>query len=150
MESLKAELIPAEVYVFTPKGSIIVLPHKATALDFAFAIHTDVGLSTSRVRVNGNIEALNFRLQSGQIIEVITSDSIAPDSRWLEFVVTIKARNCHSAILKTYRVVRSRGTGALFIATSLDKLSTPFVGHIQITHERSFRILKIKEQKRII
>ena len=100
MESLKAELIPAEVYVFTPKGSIIVLPHKATALDFAFAIHTDVGLSTSRVRVNGNIEALNFKLQSGQIIEVITSDSIAPDSRWLEFVVTIKARTAIVQYLK--------------------------------------------------
>ena len=92
MENLKTELSPAEVYVFTPQGEIIVLPRKATALDFAFAIHTDVGLSTLKVRVNGNIEALNFRLQSGQIVEVITSDSAFPDSRWLEFVVTAKAR----------------------------------------------------------
>ncbi|MXX98963.1 MAG: bifunctional (p)ppGpp synthetase/guanosine-3',5'-bis(diphosphate) 3'-pyrophosphohydrolase [Gammaproteobacteria bacterium] len=108
MENLKAELFPAEVYVFTPKGEIIVLPRKATALDFAFAIHTDVGLSTSRVRVNGNIEVLNYRLQSGQTIEVITSDTAAADSRWLEFVVTAKARSAivqHLKNIESYEAV---------------------------------------------
>ena len=108
MESLKAQLFPAEVYVFTPKGKIIVLPRKSTALDFAFSIHTDVGLSTSKVRVNGNIEALNFKLQSGQTVEVITSDNAAPDSRWLEFAVTAKARTAivqHLKHIESYEAV---------------------------------------------
>ena len=100
MESLKTQLFPAEVYVFTPKGKIIVLPRKATALDFAFAIHTDLGLATERVRVNGHIEALNFKLQSGQTVEVITAENVAPDSRWLEFVVTAKARTAIVQYLK--------------------------------------------------
>ena len=100
MESLKTQLFPAEVYVFTPQGKIIVLPRNATALDFAFAIHTDLGLSTARVRVNGHIEALNFKLQSGQTVEVITSDNVAPDSRWLEFVATAKARTAIAQYLK--------------------------------------------------
>ena len=100
MESLKTQLFPAEVYVFTPKGKIIVLPRKATALDFAFAIHTDLGLATERVRVNGHIEALNYKLQSGQTVEVITADNVAPDSRWLEFIVTAKARSAIVQYLK--------------------------------------------------
>ena len=100
MESLKTQLFPAEVYVFTPQGKIIALPRKATALDFAFAIHTDLGLATERVRVNGHIEALNFKLQSGQTVEVITADNVAPDSRWLEFVVTAKARTAIVQYLK--------------------------------------------------
>ena len=105
MKNLKAELFPAEVYVFTPQGEIIVLPRKATALDFAFAIHTDIGLSTSRVLINGNAEALNFRLQSGQTVEVITADNSVPDSRWLEFVVTAKAR---TAIVQHLKHIESR------------------------------------------
>lgn len=108
MENLKAELFPAEVYVFTPQGKIVVLPHQSTALDFAFAIHTDIGLSTSGVRVNGNIEALNFKLQSGQTVEVITSDSAAPDSGWLEFTVTAKARTAivqHLKHIESYEAV---------------------------------------------
>ena len=100
MESLKTQLFPAEVYVFTPQGKIIVLPRNATALDFAFAIHTDLGLSTAKVRVNGHIEALNFKLQSGQTVEVITADNVAPDSRWLEFVATAKARTAIVQYLK--------------------------------------------------
>ncbi len=100
MESLKTQLFPVEVYVFTPQGKIIVLPRKATALDFAFAIHTDLGLATERVRVNGHIEALNYKLQSGQTVEVITADNVAPDSRWLEFVVTAKARTAIVQYLK--------------------------------------------------
>ena len=105
MENLKTELFPAEVYVFTPQGEIIVLQRKATALDFAFAIHTDIGLSTSRIRVNGNIEALNYRLQSGQVIEVITADNAVADSRWLELVVTTKAR---TAIVQHLKHIEGR------------------------------------------
>ena len=104
MEQLKAELFPDEVYVFTPQGEIIVLPRKSTALDFAFAIHTDIGLSTMAVRVNGKAEELNFQLSSGQTVEVITASRPRPDSRWLEFAVTAKAR---SAILHYLKHIES-------------------------------------------
>lgn len=110
MENLKAELFPDEVYIFTPQGEIIALPHKSTALDFAFAIHTDIGLSTVSVRVNGKYEALNFQLSSGQTVEVITSTQAHPDSRWLEFAVTAKAR---SAILRYLRQIETHEAIAL-------------------------------------
>ena len=129
MESLKTQLFPAEVYVFTPKGKIIVLPRKATALDFAFAIHTDLGLATERVRVNGHIEALNYKLQSGQTVEVITANNVAPDSRWLEFVVTAKARTAIVQYLKNIESHEAVELGRYLLKQALGKLPTSFIGY---------------------
>ena len=119
MENLKAELFPAEVYVCTPQGKIIVLPHNSTALDFAFAIHTDIGLATSGVRVNGAMESLNFRLQSGQTVEVLTADNVTPDSGWLEFVVTAKARTAILHYLKSIAAYEAVELGRYLLQQAL-------------------------------
>ena len=145
MESLKTQLFPAEVYVFTPKGKIIVLPRKATALDFAFAIHTDLGLSTARVRVNGHIEALNFKLQSGQTVEVITADNVAPDSRWLEFVVTAKARTAIVQYLKNIESYEAVELGRYLLKQALASCQHRLSGISKSRLREVLESLKLKD-----
>ena len=92
LENVKVDLFPDEVYLFTPKGRILSLPRNATALDFAYAVHTDVGNQAVAARVDRKLVPLKTRLASGQTVEVITARSAAPMPQWLEFVVTSKAR----------------------------------------------------------
>ncbi|KRA40037.1 bifunctional (p)ppGpp synthetase/guanosine-3',5'-bis(diphosphate) 3'-pyrophosphohydrolase [Pseudoxanthomonas sp. Root630] len=92
LENVKVDLFPDEVYLFTPKGKILSLPRNATALDFAYAVHTDVGNQAVASRVDKKLVPLRTRLSSGQSVEIITAKSAAPKPQWLEFVVTSKAR----------------------------------------------------------
>ncbi len=91
--SLKLDLYPEEVYTFTPKGEVKALPRGATPLDFAYTIHTDVGHTCVGARVNGRMVPLRTRLQSGDIVEVVTKSGHRPSRDWLNFVVTSRARN---------------------------------------------------------
>ncbi|MGB0601570.1 MAG: RelA/SpoT family protein, partial [Flavobacteriaceae bacterium] len=93
VEDFKLNLYAKEIFVFTPKGDLKSLPQGATALDFAFAIHTDIGKKTRGIRVNDRLVPLSKELQSGDQIEVITSDNIKPSKNWLDFVVTSRARS---------------------------------------------------------
>jgi len=93
VEDFKLNLYAKEIFVFTPKGDLKSLPQGATALDFAFAIHTDIGSKTRGIRVNERLVPLSKELQSGDQIEVITSDNIKPSKNWLDFVVTSRARS---------------------------------------------------------
>ncbi|QNP39759.1 RelA/SpoT family protein [Lysobacter solisilvae (ex Woo and Kim 2020)] len=92
LENVKVDLFPDEVYLFTPKGDILSLPRNATALDFAYAVHTDVGNHAVASRVDGKLVPLRSKLASGQRVEIITAKSAAPKPQWLEFVVSGKAR----------------------------------------------------------
>jgi len=92
MEHVKLELFENEVFVFTPRGDVIRLPGDATALDFAFAVHTDIGLHCQGARVNGRIVPLQTRLRSGDTIEIITSPNKWPSQNWLRLVKTARAR----------------------------------------------------------
>ncbi|WP_374012171.1 bifunctional (p)ppGpp synthetase/guanosine-3',5'-bis(diphosphate) 3'-pyrophosphohydrolase [Pseudoxanthomonas koreensis] len=92
LENVKVDLFPDEVYLFTPKGRIMSLPRSSTALDFAYAVHTDVGNQAVAARVDRKLVPLKTRLASGQTVEIITARSAAPKPQWLEFVVTSKAR----------------------------------------------------------
>ena len=92
LENVKVDLFPDEVYLFTPKGRILALPRNSTALDFAYAVHTDVGNQAVAARVDKKLVPLRTKLSSGQTVEVITAKSAAPKPQWLEFVVTSKAR----------------------------------------------------------
>ncbi|GAB2613660.1 RelA/SpoT family protein [Novilysobacter erysipheiresistens] len=92
LENVKVDLFPDEVYLFTPKGDILSLPRNATALDFAYSVHTDVGNQAVAARVDGKLVPLRTRLASGQRVEVITAKSSMPKPQWLEFVVSGKAR----------------------------------------------------------
>ncbi len=92
LENVKIDLFPDEVYLFTPKGDIMALPRNSTTLDFAYAVHTDVGNHAVAARVDRRLVALRTKLVSGQSVEIITAKSAAPKPQWLEFVVTGKAR----------------------------------------------------------
>lgn len=93
VEDFKLNLYSKEIYVFTPKGEIKPLPKGATALDFAFSIHTDIGSKTRGAKVNGRLVPLNFELNSGDQVEIITSQNQKPTVHWLEYVTTARARN---------------------------------------------------------
>jgi GTP pyrophosphokinase len=93
IHSLKIDLYPEEVYCFTPKGEVKALPRGATPVDFAYAIHTDVGHKCVGARVNGKMVPLRTRLKNGDIIEIVTAAGHGPSRDWLNFVVTSRARN---------------------------------------------------------
>ena len=100
LEHVKLDLFPDEVYVFTPRGQILVLPKQATVIDFAYAVHTDVGNHCVGARIDRRFAPLHSRLRSGQTIEIVTSAAAHPNPAWLEFVVSSKARANIRAFLK--------------------------------------------------
>lgn len=100
MKNLKMDVYNKEVFVFTPKGDLYNLPLGATVLDFAFHIHTKLGSRCSGGRVNGKVKKINYKLQSGDTVEILTSTTQQPKQDWLNFAVTSKARNKIRATLK--------------------------------------------------
>ena len=93
LQNLKIELYPEEVYIFTPRGEVKALPRDATPVDFAYAIHTDVGHQCVGARVNGKMVPLRARLRNGDIVEILTTAGHKPSRDWLNFVTTSRARN---------------------------------------------------------
>src|SRR6202008_881892 len=92
IQNLKVELYPEEVYTFTPKGQVKAFPRGATPIDFAYAIHTDVGHQCVGARVNGKMVPLRARLKNGDIVEIVTQSGHKPGRDWLNVVVTSHAR----------------------------------------------------------
>ena len=101
IENVKSELFPEEIYVFTPEGRIVELPQGATAVDFAYAVHTEVGNTCIGARVNHRAYSLSKALETGQTVEIRTAPSSRPNIAWLNFVVTGKARAKIRQVLKT-------------------------------------------------
>jgi (p)ppGpp synthase/HD superfamily hydrolase len=92
LESVKGDLFPDELYVFTPKGRIMRLPVGATPVDFAYAVHTDIGNRCAAVKVDRRVVPLSTPLRNGQTVEILTSDSALPNPAWLNFIITARAR----------------------------------------------------------
>ncbi len=122
IENVKSDLFPEEIYVFTPDGRIIELPMGATAVDFAYAVHTDVGNSCVGVKVDRKPYPMNHPLDSGQTIEVITSTAARPNATWLNFVVTAKARLKIRAYLRSQEKTESKTLGLRLLNHALGKV----------------------------
>lgn len=99
VEDFKMNLYSKEIYVFTPKGEIRSLPKGATALDFAFSIHSEIGIKTRGARVNGRLVPLNYELKSGDQVEIITSPNQKPTINWMDYVTTARAKNKIRSVL---------------------------------------------------
>ena len=111
IHGLKVDLYPEEVYTFTPKGQVKALPRGATPIDFAYAIHTDVGHTCVGARINGRMVPLRTQLQSGDIVEVVTGSGHKPSRDWQTFVVTSRARNKIKHFINTEERVRAIDLG---------------------------------------
>ena len=107
LQNLKIDLYPEEVYIFTPKGEVRSLPRGATAVDFAYTVHTDVGHQCVGARINGRMVPLRTRLQNGDIIEIVTQSGHKPSRDWLTFVATSRARSKIRHVLLTEERTRS-------------------------------------------
>jgi GTP diphosphokinase / guanosine-3',5'-bis(diphosphate) 3'-diphosphatase len=99
VEDFKMNLYSKEIYIFTPKGEIKSLPKGATSLDFAFSIHSEIGIKTRGTRVNGKLVPLNYELKSGDQVEIITSQNQKPTINWLDYVTTSRAKNKIRSVL---------------------------------------------------
>ncbi|WP_041521729.1 RelA/SpoT family protein [Gilvimarinus agarilyticus] len=119
IENVKIDLFPDEVYVFTPKGKIVELPHGATAVDFAYAVHTDIGNSCVACRINGRLAPLSQPLQSGQKVTIITASGAQPNPTWLNFAISGKARSAIRHYLKHQRHHHSVTLGKRMLARAL-------------------------------
>ncbi|WP_370981564.1 bifunctional (p)ppGpp synthetase/guanosine-3',5'-bis(diphosphate) 3'-pyrophosphohydrolase [Agaribacterium sp. ZY112] len=126
VENVKIDLFKDEVYIFTPKGAIIELPTGSTAVDFAYAVHTDVGNSCVACRINDRPAPLSQRLESGQKIKIITSERSQPNPSWLNFVVTAKARSAIRHYLKNQRHTESLELGKRMIERALSHADYDF------------------------
>ena len=120
LEAVKVDLFDEEIFVFTPKGDVLSLPKNATALDFAFTVHTDVGLHTIGAKVNGRIAPIKRKLKSGDIVEILTSPNQKPSKDWLSFVATSKARNKIRSHLRSEQREKSRKLGKELLAHELE------------------------------
>ena len=119
IENVKIDLFPDEVYVFTPKGHILELPKGATAVDYAYAVHTDVGNTCVACRINKRLASLSQPLQSGQTVEVVTAPGARPNAAWLNFVVSGKARSNIRHFLKHQRRNESIALGRRLLNKAL-------------------------------
>src|ERR671910_486923 len=107
LQNLKIDLYPEEVYIFTPKGEVRALPRGATAVDFAYTVHTDVGNQCVGARINGKMVPLRTRLQNGDIVEIVTQSGHKPSRDWLSFVATSRARSKIKHVLQGEERARS-------------------------------------------
>src|SRR5262245_28752561 len=119
LEHVKVDLFPDEVYVFTPKGRILSLPRGATAVDFAYAVHTDIGNKCVAAKVNGELVPLRTELRNGDRVEVITTGYAKPNPAWLQYVRTGKARSNIRHFLKTMQYDESAALGERLLDQAL-------------------------------
>jgi GTP diphosphokinase / guanosine-3',5'-bis(diphosphate) 3'-diphosphatase len=122
LEHLKVDLFPDEVYVFTPRGKILSLPRGATAVDFAYAVHTDIGNRCVAVKINQELMPLRTELKNGDRVEIITAAHAKPNPLWLNFVATGKARSRIRHFLKTMHFQESIRLGERLLNQGLTAL----------------------------
>ncbi|HZO01607.1 MAG TPA: bifunctional (p)ppGpp synthetase/guanosine-3',5'-bis(diphosphate) 3'-pyrophosphohydrolase [Burkholderiales bacterium] len=139
LEHVKVDLFPDEVYVFTPKGRILSLPRGATAVDFAYAVHTDIGNRCVAAKVNGELVPLRTELRNGDRVEIITASHAKPSAGWLQYVRTGKARSNIRHFLKTMQYEESAGLGERLLDQALRGLKASLANVEDAAWERVVR-----------
>ena len=124
LESVKVDLFPDKIYVFTPTGDIMPLPKGSTTVDFAYAVHTDIGNRCVAAKVDRNLVPLRTQLQNSQTVEIVTSRGAKPNPNWLTFVRTAKARTAIRHYMKTMRSSESVDLGKRLLDHSLKDLGS--------------------------
>ena len=124
LENVKVDLFPDEIYIFSPRGDIYQLPINATAVDFAYAIHSDIGHACVAARINGRLAPLSSGLETGQTVEILTAAGSRPSPLWLNFVVTAKARSAVRHFLKTMQDEEAIEFGRRLLNRALAKSSS--------------------------
>jgi GTP diphosphokinase / guanosine-3',5'-bis(diphosphate) 3'-diphosphatase len=125
LEHIKGDLFPDAIYVFTPKGKIMALPQGATAVDFAYAVHTDIGHHCTAARINYELMPLRTELKNGDQVEITTSPTARPNPSWLNFVATGKARSRIRHFLKSLQQRESAALGERMLEQALASLKVP-------------------------
>ncbi|NYT69797.1 RelA/SpoT family protein [Pusillimonas noertemannii] len=125
LEHIKVDLFPDAVYVFTPQGKILSLPRGATPVDFAYAIHTDIGNHAIASKINGEYSPLRTELRSGDSVEIVTSPSSRPSAQWLNYVRTGRARSEIRHYLRTVKYEESVAFGQRLLNQAFDQLNLP-------------------------
>jgi len=139
LESVKVDLFPDEIYVFTPEGDIKKLPRGSTVVDFAYAVHTDVGNTCVAARIDNRMSPLSSRLYNGQTIEIVCSDASRPHPSWLDFVITARARTNIRHFLKSLQTVEAVSLGQRLLQKSVNQI----VGREEaLTADRYARVLE--------
>lgn len=135
LESVKVDLFPDKIYVFTPKGDIMPLPKGATTVDFAYAVHTDVGNRCVAAKINRGLVPLRTELQNSQTVEVITARGAKPNPNWLTFARTAKARTAIRSHMKNLRSAESVDLGKRLLDRSLKDLGSSLrkVGKVRMS-----------------
>ncbi len=136
LEHVKVDLFPDEVYVFTPRGQIFVLPKGATVIDFAYALHSELGNQCVAARVDHRLAPLRSRLFNGQTVEIISKPNAQPNPAWLDFVVTGKARATIRSYLKNLEQKEAAGLGRRLLVRELESMGCRFedVGQEELDH----------------
>ena len=131
LRKLKVDLFPEKVYVFTPKGEVKSFPKGSTPLDFAYAIHTDVGHHCTGARVNGKLVSLNYQLKTGDQVEIITSTNAHPSRDWLKLVQTSRARTKIQAWLRAQERERAFAVGKSLCQAEFRKVGKNFNKYLE-------------------
>src|SRR2546421_5574547 len=139
LEHVKVDLFPDEVYVFTPKGKILSLPRGATAVDFAYAVHTDIGNRCVAAKVNSELVPLRTELRNGDRVEIITASHAKPNPGWLQYVRTGKARSNIRHFLKTMQYEEAASLGERLLDQALRALKGSLANVDDASWERVVR-----------
>ena len=150
IENVKIDLFPDEVYLFTPRGDILSLPRHATALDFAYAVHTDVGDHAVAARVDKKLTPLRSQLESGQLVEIITAPSAVPNPAWLEVVVTGKARTAIRQYLKHLQHEDAVDFGHRMLDRALDAQGSSLDAILPAVLDRFLKTAKLKRLEELL
>lgn len=153
-DHIKIDLFPDAVYVFTPKSKIMALPRGATVMDFAYAIHSDVGNHTVSARINGEQRPLRTELANGDVVEIVTAEKAEPNPTWLSFVKTGRARSKIRHHLKTVAQEKSHELGERMLGQALRSEGIPTlpseVGEYQATWEKLLRFTGNKSRAELL